>query len=250
IDIIARKPLALKDFMEKTKMDQYALRLQVVKKAIMEPPEEAEEIMIDNPESISIASKKVFENKGSMSPYLSRMKDIMILRSKMEENNDVKKHLQLEYKNRVISWDKFYFGPEYKDFLTLSKYFRSKSKPDHPICIEGIVKEHSTETDRRGEKYYSFLFEKPYVTEVNIDGFRHIPSVRVNIYEKYKKLLHFVKENYQKHNKQIITYGNPYVNVNTYAPHNAKYHNITIWVNRTAQVHLFNETMEKLFEET
>lgn len=55
-----------------------------------------------------------------------------------------------------------------------------------------------------------------------------------------------MEDNYKKHNKQIIAYGDPYVKVNTSTQNNVKYHNITIWINRTAQVHLFNKCLCKI----
>ncbi|WHZ60025.1 hypothetical protein [Metabacillus hrfriensis] len=245
IEIVARSPMALKDFMVKKKKDQYAIRLQVVKKAMKEKPEEEEEGTTASPKGKGDAADKNYKNSGSMAPYLSRMKDIMILRSKMEENKDVMKHIKLEYKSKSISWDKFYFGPEYKDFLVLSKYFRKKSKPNHPICIEGIVKEYEKRRDKKNKYYYSFMLEKPYVKETDTEGFRHVPSVSLNIYEEHEKLINYMKDNYKKHNNQIIAYGDPYVRVNTLS--NVKYHNISIWINRTAQVHLFNDVYVKLF---
>lgn len=249
IEIIARRPMALKDFMEKKKTDQYAIRLQVVKKAMAEPPEEEEEGTTLNPKGKGDAADKNYKNSGSMAPYLSRMKDIMILRSKMEENKDVKKHVKLEYKSKTISWDKFYFGPEYKDFLVLSKYFRNKSKPNHPVCIEGIVKEYQKRKDRNDKYYYSFMLEKTYVTDTDTEGFRHVPSVSLNIYEEHEKLIDYMKGNYKKHIRQIIAYGVPYVTVNTSSQHHVKYHNISIWINRTAQVHLFSDIHVRLFGE-
>ncbi|AWM15969.1 hypothetical protein MOB40_09810 [Bacillus inaquosorum] len=249
IEIIARKPMALKEFMEKKKNDQYAIRLQVVKKAMAEPPEEEVEGTTANPKGKGDAANKNYKNSGSITPYLSRMKDIMILRSKMEKNTDVKKHLKLEYKSKTISWDKFYFGPEYKDFLVLSKYFRNKPEPKHPICIEGMVKDYQIRTDKKNKKYYSFMLEKPYVKDIDTEGFRHVPSVSLNIYEEHETLIDYMEDNYKKHNKQIIAYGDPYVKVNTSTQNNVKYHNITIWINRTAQVHLFNNVYVKLFGE-
>lgn len=248
VEIIARKPLALKDFMEKQKVNQYALRLQVVKEAMTEKPEEDNE-----PSSIILKGKrdteeKKFKNIGSMAPYLSRMKEIMILRSKMEENKDIKKHIKLEYKSKIVNWDKFYFGPEYKDYLVLSKYFRNKPDPKHPICIEGLIKEYQKKTDRNNKEYYSFTLEKPYVNEKDTEGFKHIPSVNLNIYMGNIRLVDYMKENYKNHKKQIIAYGEPYVKVNTSAEYYVKYHNITIWINRTAQVHLFNNVHERLFD--
>ncbi|WP_350254783.1 hypothetical protein [Bacillus halotolerans] len=249
IEIIARKPMALKEFMEKKKNDQYAIRLQVVKKAMAEPPEEEVEGTTANPKGKGDAANKNYKNSGSITPYLSRMKDIMILRSKMEENKDVKKHLKLEYKSKTISWDKFYFGPEYKEFLVLSKYFRIKPEPKHPICIEGMIKEYQIKKDKKYKKYYSFKLEKPYVEDTDTEGFRHVPSVSLNIYEEHEKLIEYVESNYKKHNKQIIAYGDPYVTVNTSTHNKVKYHNITIWIIRTAQIHLFNNVYEKLFGE-
>lgn len=246
IEVITRKPLALKEFMEKKKKDQYAIRLQVVKKAMVEMLEDEEKGKATNPKGERDALDKNYKNSGSMAPYLSRMKDIMILRSKMEENKDVKKYLKLEYKSKTISWDKFYFGPEYKDFLVLSKYFRNKPEPKHPICVEGTIKEYQIKTDRKNKKYYSFKLEKPYVKDKDTEGFRHIPSVSLNIYEEQEKLIDYMEKNYKKNNKQIIAYGDPYVKVNSSTQNKVKYHNITIWINRTAQVHLYNNVYVKL----
>ncbi|MGW9103751.1 hypothetical protein ACWGPK_31400, partial [Priestia megaterium] len=95
--------------------------------------------------------------------------------------------------------------------------------------------------------YYSFILEKPYIKDTDAEGFRHVPSVRLNIYEENEKLLKYMKDNYKKRNTQVIAYGNPYVQVKTLLESNVKYHNITIWINKTAQVHLFNDVYARLF---
>ncbi|USK82561.1 hypothetical protein LHV56_12025 [Peribacillus frigoritolerans] len=125
IEIVARKAMDLKDFMEKKKHNQYAIRLQVVKQAMEEPPKEEEDVKTADPKGKGDATNKGYKNSGIMAPYLSRMKDIRILRSKMEKNNDIRKYMKLEYKSKTISWDKFYFGPEHKSFMELSKNYRS-----------------------------------------------------------------------------------------------------------------------------
>jgi len=248
IEIIAKKSLTLNEFMEKKKENQYAIRLQVVKEALKESPEEEEELITTN--SDGKAPNKNYKNSGMMAPYLSRMKDIMVLRSKMEENADIKKYLKLEYKSKKINWDKFYFGPDYKEFIELSRYFRNKPEPKHPICIEGMVKEYETKKTKNNKKgYHSFILEKVYVTEQDTVGFKHVPSVRLNINDEHEKLIEYMINNYKKHNKQVIAYGNPYVSVNDSTHHtNVKYHNITIWINRTAQIHLFNDVYDELIE--
>lgn len=248
IEIVARKAMDLKDFMEKKKQDQYAIRLQVVKQAMEEPPEEEEDVKTADSKGQSDVANKNYKNRGTMAPYLSRMKDIMILRSKMEENKDIKKYIKLEFNKKTISWNKFYFGPEHKDFLELSKYFRNNTKPKHPICIEGMVKEYTKRKDKNEKTYYSFILEKPSVKDTDAEGFRHIPSVSLNIYEEHEKLIEYMKDHYKKNNKQIIAYGhNPYVKVNPSSDNTAKFHNITIWINRTAQVHLFSDVYVRLF---
>ncbi|RAU03843.1 hypothetical protein MHI58_07250 [Bacillus sp. FSL K6-2869] len=250
IEILARKAMNLKDFMEKKKPDQYAIRMQVVKQAMEEPPEEEEDVRTADSKGKGVTASKNYKNSGTMAPYLSRMKDIMILRSKMEKNDDIRKYLKLEYKGRTVNWDKFYFGPDNMSLLDLSKYFRNNTEPEHPICIEGIIKKYIEKKDKRGKTYYSFILEKTTVKDIDAGGFRHIPCVSVNVYEGYGKLIEYMKDNYKKHNKQIVAYGhNPYVKVNPSSDNTAKFHNITIWINRTAQVHLFNDVYENLFEE-
>lgn len=250
IEILARKAINLKDFMEKKKPDQYAIRMQVVKQAMEEPLEEKEDVRTADSIKKGSAPSKNYKNSGTMAPYLSRMKDIMILRSKMEKNDDIRKYLRLEYEGRTVNWDKFYFGPDNKSLLDLSKYFRNNTKPEHPICIEGMVKEYIKRKDKNGKPYYSFILEKPTVKDTDVEGFRNIPSVSVNVYEGYEKLIEYMKDNYKKYNKQIVAFGhNPYVKVKSSSDNTAKFHNITIWINRTAQIHLFNDVYENLFKE-
>ncbi len=158
-------------------------------------------------------------------------------------NSDIKNYLKLEYNNKTISWDKFYYGPEHVDFLKLSKYFRSNPKPKHPVCIEGVVKGYECKTDTKGRTYYSFKLVKPYVKDIQLDGFKHVPNVSVNIYDENETLINFMIKNYKKNNNQIILYGNPSIKIGQQS--NVKYHNIIIWINRTAQVHLFNDIFDK-----
>lgn len=248
IEIIARKSEPLKDFMEKKKEGEMVIRLQIVKKALEEKPEDRKEGPVD-PSKGGDAPDKKYKKGGSMDPYLSKMKDIMILRSRMEENKNIKKYLKLEYGKRRIAWDKFYFGPNHKSFLDLSKYYRNKQAPKNPVCVEGIIREYEKVPKKKGGYFYSFRLEKPFIEEADPEGYHHVPSVSLNVDAEHERLVDYMKDNYQKRIKQVVAYGDPYAEVKTSEAQKVKFHNISIWVNRTAQVHLFNDVFDDLFGE-
>lgn len=240
IEIIARKSISLKDFMEKENENKYAVRLQIVKEALKDKTE-AEEAVDEHRERDGDVAEKIYKNRGKMAPYLSQMKDIMVLRSKMEGNADIKKHLSLKYKSETITWDNFYFGPEAEEYIALSNYNNREPKPQHPVCIEGTIKEYVSKEDKNQKLYYEFQLSKPFIKDTDKNGYLNIPNVSIKVYAEQAKLLTYMKSRIDKGYSQVVVYGNPWVWKNENKDKKIRFHSIIIWVNRIAQIHLFND---------
>ncbi len=244
LEIIARKSITLKNFMEKENKNKYAVRLQVVKKALKEINEGEEDV---DENGANIEDKEIiYKNHGAMAPYLSRMKDIMILRAKMEGNADIKKYLKLKYKSKTITWDNFYFGPEAEGYITLSNYKNRKPQPQHPICIEGTIKEYVPRQDKNQKLYYEFQLSKPFIKDTDNEGYRNIPNVLIKVYAEQEKLLANMKNRIGKGYSQVVVYGEPWIMRNEKQDEKIRFHSIVIWIKRSAQIHLFSDLYEEI----
>lgn len=102
---IMKKAIELKNFIEMDPSKKPIIRLQVVTEELESKESPKEDIPNEND-----AHEMEVENDGSLSPYLSAMKQIMILRSQVENNNVMKTEIKLKYKKKMVSWDNFYFG--------------------------------------------------------------------------------------------------------------------------------------------
>ncbi|CRH64685.1 Uncharacterised protein [Chlamydia trachomatis] len=229
---ILRKAIDLKDFIEQKEHGKYAIRLQVVKEALDEKFDPNDEVPNDMD-----ASEKEVENEGEISPYLSTMKKIMILRSELEDNKEIKKEIKLNYKSRTISWNKFYFGSEPEEYTVLVDYLNTASK--HPICIEGVIKDYKKRPGRNGD-FYVFNLEKPFITEEDDQGVKNVPSISFLIFKDQEYLAEKMIKDFNKGKKQIVAFGEPNLRPSE-EKNKICYQNISIILKRYAQVHLFND---------
>lgn len=227
---ILRKAIDLKDFIEQKEHGKHAIRLQVVKEALDEKFDPNDEVPKD-------ASEKEIENEGLISPYLSTMKKIMILRSGLEDNKEIKKEIVLNYKSKTISWNKFYFGSEPEEYTELVKYLKTASK--HPVCIEGIIKDYKKVPGKNGD-FYVFNLEKPFITEKDDQGVKNVPSISFLIFKDQEYLAEKMIKDFNKGKKQIVAFGDPNLKPSE-VKNNICYQNISIVLKRYAQVHLFND---------
>ena len=53
---------------------------------------------------------KKYSSSGSLSNYINTLKQILILRNKLEEDNNISEFLMLNYRGEKIKWNNFYFS--------------------------------------------------------------------------------------------------------------------------------------------
>ncbi|MFJ7941124.1 hypothetical protein ACIQYG_21915 [Peribacillus sp. NPDC096622] len=236
---IMKKAIELKDFIEMDPSKKPIIRLQVVTEEL-----ESKENPKDDVPNENDAHEMEVENDGSLSPYLSAMKQIMILRSEVENNNVLKSEIKLKYKKKMVSWDNFYFGQKEVEYIKLTKYLDKKSIPKHPVCIEGyITKPLEYVKFPNKSEFHKVFIEMPYINGLDDEGKKEIPSVSFLIPIEMEHIKRKIESEMQKGNNQIVAYGKPYFKKNTGRQPLTEYHNVTLYINKKAQFHCFNDTM-------
>jgi hypothetical protein len=84
-------------------------------------------------------------NRGEKSPYISTMRDIMKLRSEVEESSELASFIKLKYNGKTISWNSFYFELQeaensYRYIEIYGLKWKDRKKLDHIICSEFVLK--------------------------------------------------------------------------------------------------------------
>ena len=162
--------------------NQFEFRLNLVHEAINEVRKE-EDFNNESDDTVKNgALEKKYIKKGNLKPYLSTMKKIMQLRSEIESNGDLKKHIKLIFNKGKISWDNFYFEDD--RFSSCYDYINTNGQKNgqtttskHPICIEGRVKKIS---EVKNDKYsfYSIEVISPFI-KPNSDKTIEKPAISI-----------------------------------------------------------------------
>ncbi|MBJ8480453.1 hypothetical protein I6M70_13885 [Acinetobacter pittii] len=126
---------------------------------------------------------KKYSSSGSLSNYINTLKQILVLRNKLEEDNNISEFLMLNYRGEKIKWNNFYFSEKnYIDAFTLG-YLK---KISYPICFEGVVKSIKEPTDNF--KNYSIKFYSPHIESLE-ENITEIPVVEIILKpEDYDKI--------------------------------------------------------------
>ncbi|MGE7694379.1 hypothetical protein ACQKNC_09690 [Lysinibacillus sp. NPDC094177] len=165
---------------------KYSLRLNLISKAIKNSDsskkKESTDVDIDNTKQPT----KNYISSGKISAYLATMKKIMQIKSKIENEKELRSLIEIQFNDNNIKWSDFYF--EFDDYeKCFSKLMNNKL--DYPICIEGEIKNFERATENFS--YHTIKLKLKFLGE-NEDGKNKFASVSIwisdeNIFEKLKK---------------------------------------------------------------
>ncbi|MFN3093378.1 hypothetical protein [Bacillus pumilus] len=204
----------------------FEFRLQVISKHRQNKkntnPSYIQEPSIQN---VSINSKII--ESGTKSAYLSTIKRILELKSKMEEDNQLQKALVLKNGIKTINWNSFYFDKH--DYYEC--YSLLENGAEHPICIEGIIKQINFFSEYGSRRVTIELYRH---SNRKINGKTLVPSVFINFHGSnlYKKISEI--SNSETPNKVAVYSDN--INYNS----NGFYLNINPNVYNEKQMHFWN----------
>ncbi|MGK0469403.1 hypothetical protein, partial [Clostridium sp.] len=130
---------------------------------------------------------------GEIIPYISTMKKIMELRTKLAGNDELSNLIRLEIKDHAsnqtkeIFWDDFYY--------TLYNYkklygYVSSNTCQHIICIEGKIRTFNEPSNKF--PYYNIKLESPAVKRIGSTIVK-VPSLQLLL--DNQKIFEFIKEN-------------------------------------------------------
>ncbi len=129
---------------------------------------------------------KKYINSGKLDNYLSTMKKIMMLRAMVENSNDIKSSITLEYRNKKIKWSNFYYEPEH--FHKAFSYLNT-GQVEHPLCLEGEIKEIVPGNEKFPFYTVKYKFPKPLL----VNGIKQIVAVELII--RNFKILEYLQQN-------------------------------------------------------
>lgn len=123
---------------------KYSLRLNLISTAI----KNSASLKVQKESNSIIENKKTpskdYISSGKISSYLSTMKKIMQIKSKIEDEKELRNLLEIQLGNKTIKWTEFYF-----EFNEYEKCFEkiNTNKINYPICIEGEIKKFEKATE-------------------------------------------------------------------------------------------------------
>lgn len=177
---------------------------------------------------------KNYNSSGSLSSYIKTLKQILLLRNKLEEDNNISETLLLNYRGTRIKWSCFYFSEKnYIDAFNLGIL----KKISYPICFEGVVKSVKEPTDKFN--FYSIVLFSPYkeglgdINEVPVVSIIMKPDdyVKTNIFSNKSLLIYGVPKFKQSDNNWISRRDNK----------KYKFLNISMWVENIKQIMILDE---------
>lgn len=144
-----------------------------------------------------------YVHSGEISPYISTMKKVIELRTKLVGNDELKKHIILEIKNHdsnkteEINWDKFYFTVS--NYKNMYNYIASH-RCNHITCIEGVIKEFHEPSAKF--PFHSIRLNSPSIKRKDLNNIE-VPTLQLVL--ENKEIYKFIKEN-STTNSRIATF--------------------------------------------
>ncbi len=188
--------------------------------------------------------ERLIKNKGRKSPYLSTMRDIMKLRSEVEENKDLSSLIKLKFNNVSILWKNFYFELEEEE--NSYKYIKSKGYTSKNrrvmlsqlICSEFVLKK---ENIKEYKGIYYIESTAPKFVHHNSDNESHIHKVSLKTKESdvAKNLKSLFKNGKTRVNLVGFYQPNILIKPKSYENKNGitvLQHNIEGWINNVEQI--------------
>lgn len=229
VEIIAKD--SDKNILKSIGENKYEFSLQVLHK-----PESNKETSpandLDNNQNKTPSRTKKYIRKGTSSSYIKTLNQILTLRSQIDDNNELSQLVTLDYRGKKIKWNKFFFEVESYD---AAYSIVERHKANYPMCFQGIISKSIPSND-------SFRYEKlkvysPYIELV--DDVTPIPSLELIIADKNLDPKEFPEGTH------VLAYGSIHIGSGMWVPPEEKesiqpkkimFHNMSIWINHTAQV--------------
>ncbi|WP_439949056.1 hypothetical protein [Bacillus subtilis] len=215
-----------KGVLESIKDNLFEFRLQVITQ-----PNQGEEYK-NSSSTQQLSNQRIQKNNkvktsGTKSAYLSTIKKILELKSKIEEVNQLQKNVILKNGKNNLNWSNFYFGKH--DYYEC--YSLLENGAEHPICIEGIIKNTNF---IRENGFYRVNIELYRFSNREVNKKTLIPSVFINCHGKnlYRKIKEIIKK--EAPNKVVVYSDNIHINSN------GAYLNINPNVYNDKQIHFWS----------
>lgn len=157
----------------------------------------------ENPTRINEITVK-YVHDGELNPYISTMKKVIELRTKLDGNDELKNIIRLEIKDHLskktkeINWDDFYFSVSNYEKLY---YYIASNKFHHVTCIEGIIKEFHEPSDKFSDYY--IRLSSPSIKRIGVNNIK-VPSLQLLI--DNDKIYKYIKDN-NTSNSRIAVFG-------------------------------------------
>jgi hypothetical protein len=175
---------------------------------------------------------KTYTRKGTASSYIKTLTQILTLRARLEENNELASLVTLTYQQSKVKWSDFYF--EIDNYV--NAYEKAKSlKAKYPMCFHGIVSKSIAPS--KNFKYHKFKLHSPYVelkNKVNL-----IPSIEFIISDESLDIESISP------GAEILVYGMANTSTGDWIPPDEKgleyskalrFLNMQIWINHAEQI--------------
>lgn len=174
-----------------------------------------------------------YAEKGTATSYINTLKQILVLRSAVEESKELGSIITLSYGGKKVAWKNFYF--EETQYLEAFQII-SGAKITNPVCFHGRVSSISQATEKF--KYPKIKLHSPYIELVK--EMTPIPSVELIIADNNFKIETVCID------QEVLVYGNaktspayiwiPHNQRNLSNPKSIQFLNMNIWINHDAQV--------------
>lgn len=164
---------------------------------------------------------------GTKSAYLSTIKKILELKSKMDEDDQLQKTIVLKNGKETLNWSEFYFDKyDYYECYSLLE-----NGAEHPICIEGIIKKLNFFQEHGSSRVNIELYR---LSNKVVNGETLIPSVFINFHGRslYRKIREIIKNGTPS---KVAVYSD-----NIHINSNGSYLNINPNVYNDKQMHFWN----------
>lgn len=175
----------------------------------------------------SISRNNKVKTSGTKSAYLSTIKKILELKSKVEREDQLHKTLKLKDGKETLKWSEFYFDKyDYYDCYSLRH-----NGAKHPMCIEGIIKQMNFISEHSYSKVKMELYR---LSNKEVNGKTLIPSVFIHFHGKnlYRKIKGMTKKNIPS---KVVVYSDN-IQINS----NGSYLNINPNIYNEKQMHLWD----------
>ncbi len=185
-------------------------------------------------EKITSSSKKgkTYKKTGTASSYIKTLKQILTLRYKLEDDKELASLLTLNYRQKKVKWNDFYF--EIDTYINGYNQLKSK-KIEYPICIHGTISKIINPSEKFN--FYKIKLSSPYIKLTEKEN--PLPAIELIISDSSIDLRTF------NNGDEILVYGitktssgnwTPPDQKNEDIPKSIKFLTMTIWINHKEQI--------------